>query len=200
MIESPPLNILCICTGNVCRSPAAERLLARALGPSVKVSSAGTYALVGQPFSPPMDQLVLDGGGDPAGFKAQLLTADLLRQADLVLGMTREHRGAAAEMVPATVRRSFTLREYARLLGQIDPARLPAGSPAERARASLPLAAAQRRQAGADEDEIPDPYRRGRWRTRRRTRALSRRSGTLPRYSTPAEGQRSGCSAMYASS
>ena len=161
MIESPPLNILCICTGNVCRSPAAERLLAHALGPSVNVFSAGTYALVGQPFSPPMDQLVLEGGGDPAGFKAQELTADLLRQADLVLGMTREHRGAAAELVPATVRRSFTLREYARLLGQIDPARLPAGSPAERARASLPLAAALRRQAEAVEDDVDDPYRQG---------------------------------------
>jgi len=161
VIDSPPLNILCICTGNVCRSPAAERLLVHALGPSVKVSSAGTWALVGQPFSPPMDQLVLDGGADPAGFKARELTAVLLRQADLVLGMAREHRGAAAEMAPATVRRSFTLREYARLLGQIDPARLPTGSPAERARASLPLAAALRRQAEAAEDDVADPYRQG---------------------------------------
>jgi protein-tyrosine phosphatase len=108
-----------------------------------------------------MDQLVLDGGGDPVGFVAQSLTADLLRQAELVLGMTREHRGAAVEMAPAAVRRSFTLREYARLLGQIDPARLPAGSPAERAHASLPLAAALRRQAEAAEDDVADPYRRG---------------------------------------
>ena len=71
---SPTFAILCICTGNVCRSPAAERLLARALGPSVTVASAGTYALVGQPFSPPMDRLVLEGGADPAGFAAGQLS------------------------------------------------------------------------------------------------------------------------------
>ena len=159
---TPPLSILCICTGNVCRSPAAERLLARALGPSVRVFSAGTYALDGQPFSPPMDQLVLKGGADPAGFSAQTLTALLLGQADLVLGMTREHRqGRGRTATRASVQRSFTLREYARLLHQIDPVRLPAGSPAERAHASLPLAAAQRHQAAAAEDEVPDPYRHG---------------------------------------
>ena len=51
------------------------------------------------------------------------------------------------------------MREYARLLGQIDRELLPAGSPAERARASLPLAAAQRRQAEAADDDVADPYR-----------------------------------------
>ena len=159
MTITPQLAILCVCTGNVCRSPAAERMLARALGPSVQVSSAGTYALVGQPFSPPMDRFVLEGGGDPAGFKAQQLSAEHLRRADLILGMTREHRAAAADLVPAAVRRSFTLREYARLLGRIDLALLPAGSPAERARASLPLAAAQRRHVEAVDDDVADPYR-----------------------------------------
>ena len=159
MSSAPQLAILCICTGNVCRSPAAERMLAHALGPSVTVTSAGTYALVGQPFSPPMDRLVLEGGADPAGFTAHQLSPAHLRQADLILGMTREHRAAAVDLVPATVRRAFTLREYARLLSQIDLGLLPAGSPAERARASLPLAAAQRRQGQAADDDVADPYR-----------------------------------------
>jgi protein-tyrosine phosphatase len=142
----------------VCRSPAAERLLARALGPTVAVTSAGTSALVGESFSPPMDRLVLDAGADPVGFVARQLSADHLREADLVLGMTRDHRADAVELAPPVVRRAFTLREYARLLGEIDPALLPAVSPAERARASLPLAAAQRRQAKAADDDIADPY------------------------------------------
>lgn len=160
MTEPTSFAILCVCTGNVCRSPAAERLLATALGPSVTVSSAGTYALAGETFSPPMDQLVLDGGADPAGFVARQLSPAHLREADLVLGMAREHRSAAVELVPAAVRRSFTLREYARLLGQVDPELLPAASPADRARASLPLAAAQRRRSEADEDDVADPFRR----------------------------------------
>lgn len=153
-----PLVVLCICTGNVCRSPAAERLLARTLGPSVQVSSAGTYALAGRSFSPPMDRLVAQGGADPAGFVARQLTETELRQADLVLGMTREHRAAAVDLVPAVVRRSFTLREYARLIGLIDLDLLPPGSPADRARASMRPAAAQRRQTDPADDDVADPY------------------------------------------
>ena len=44
--QSPParpFRVLTVCTGNICRSPAVERLLAAALGPDadVEVSSAG---------------------------------------------------------------------------------------------------------------------------------------------------------------
>jgi protein-tyrosine phosphatase len=156
--RSAQSSILCICTGNICRSPAAERLLVRALGPGVAVSSAGTRALVGRSFSPPMGQLVVEGGADAEGFAARQLSETHLREADLVLGMTREHRAAAVELVPAAVRRTFTLREYARLLTGIDPDLLGPGSPADRVRASLPLAAAQRRQASPAEDDIVDPY------------------------------------------
>lgn len=39
-------SILVICTGNICRSPIAERIL-RNLLPSIKVDSAGTGAMVG---------------------------------------------------------------------------------------------------------------------------------------------------------
>ena len=39
--------------------------------------------------------------------------------------MTREHRSVAVDLVPAAVRRSFTLREYARLLGLIDARSFP---------------------------------------------------------------------------
>mgnify|MGYP002738687724 CR=1 FL=1 len=49
-----PYRILTVCTGNVCRSPAAERLLEHTLNPSVTVRSAGTRALVGEPIHPPM--------------------------------------------------------------------------------------------------------------------------------------------------
>ena len=53
-------SILAVCTGNVCRSPAVERLLASKLGPTVRVSSAGTHALVGHPISEPMAALLLE--------------------------------------------------------------------------------------------------------------------------------------------
>lgn len=155
-------QILCVCTGNICRSPAAERLLASRLGPDVEVASAGTYALVGQPISPPMDQLVRDAGAEPGGFAARRLTERLVQPADLVLALTRAHRGDVAELWPKAVRRTFTLKEFARLLGEVDPTSLPAGSPGERLRAALPLLAAHRRQVSDPQlDDVVDPYRQG---------------------------------------
>jgi protein-tyrosine phosphatase len=46
-------SILAVCTGNVCRSPAVERLLTGQLFPTVTVSSAGMHALVGHPIPNP---------------------------------------------------------------------------------------------------------------------------------------------------
>lgn len=153
-------TVVCVCTGNVARSPVAERLLAAALGEDFRVGSAGTAALVGQGIDPPMAALVAGAGVGTSGFVARQVTPALLRTADLVLTLTREHRASTVDLAPATVRRTFTLREYARLVGGLGPGLLPRGSAAERAEASVPLAAARRRRSGADEDDVTDPYRR----------------------------------------
>jgi protein-tyrosine phosphatase len=153
-------SILAVCTGNICRSPAVERLLASQLGPSVSVRSAGTHALVGHPISEPMAALIRQAGVEPDAFEARRLSERMLKEADLVLAMTRAQRGLVVELWPAAVRRSFTLREFARLLGWVDPAALPAGTPADRLRAAIPLAAAQRgwERTSPDEDDVVDPF------------------------------------------
>jgi protein-tyrosine phosphatase len=154
-------SILAVCTGNVCRSPAVERLLAGRLGATVRVSSAGTHALVSHPISPQMAELLREGGVDERPFEARRLSEDLLKAADLVLPMTRAQRGIVVQMWPAAVRRTFTLREFARLLSRVDAAALPEGTPAERLRAAVPLAAAERGGArkSPDEDDVIDPFR-----------------------------------------
>lgn len=158
-----PFTILAVCTGNICRSPAAERLLAGALGPSVSVVSAGTRAMVGEPISAPMNTLIEAEQAVASDFVARQLTPTIARPVDLVLAMTRPHRSAVVEMAPALVRRAFTLREFARLLESVDPLALPSGTPAQRLRAAVPLAAAKRGQlrAAAVDDDVVDPYRRG---------------------------------------
>jgi protein-tyrosine phosphatase len=156
-----PYVILCVCTGNVCRSPVAERLLAARLGPSVTVTSAGTLGLTGRAIEPAMAAHLAALGLSDVGFTARRLTAADLGRADLVLGLTRDHRADAVEMAPSTVRRAFTLLEFARLLGQIHPDELPEGTAADRLRTATPLAAARRRMISGpiDTDDVVDPYR-----------------------------------------
>lgn len=158
-----PAQVLAVCTGNICRSPAVERLLAaRLAGTDVRVASAGTRAVVGHPVSAPMVPLVEQAGATAAGFAARQLTADLVREADLVLALTRAHRAAVVELVPAAVRRTFTLRELARLLAHVDPGALHAAgsTPGDRVRALPALAAAVRHLAGPGVDDVVDPVGR----------------------------------------
>jgi protein-tyrosine phosphatase len=154
-------TILAVCTGNVCRSPAVERLLANQLGPAVSVSSAGTHALVGHPISEPMAALLQRIGVDPQPFEARRLSEQMLKEADLILPMTRAQRGFIVELWPAAVRRAFTLREFARLLTLVDPSALPSGTTGDRLSAAIRLAAAERGRGrvSPEEDDVIDPFR-----------------------------------------
>jgi protein-tyrosine phosphatase len=149
------------CTGNVCRPPVVERLLASQLGPTVSVSSAGTHALVGHPIAALMATLLQQAGVEPTPSEARRLSEQMLKDADLILPLTRAHRGLIIELWLAAVRRTFTLREFARLLTHVDPSALSKGAPADRLRAAIPLAAAERgrwRTAPKD-DDVVDPFR-----------------------------------------
>jgi protein-tyrosine phosphatase len=75
--------------------------------------------------------------------------------------MTRAQRGLVVDLAPAVVRRTFTLREFARLLNSVTPSALPAGTPADRLRAAIPLAASERgrQRMSPDEEDVVDPFR-----------------------------------------
>lgn len=159
-------RILAVCTGNVCRSPAAELLLGRGLGRGVVVESAGTQALVDRPIDALMAETLAPLGIDTGGFSARALVPAMIERADLVLAMTREHRSAVVTLVPTALRRTFTLTEFAGLLagwevdGQPRPfytVRVP-----DRLHEFLAVAARHRGRLrlGADTDyDIPDPFR-----------------------------------------
>lgn len=166
-------SILAVCTGNVCRSPAVESLLRAGLGGSseagtgarpegIRILSAGTHALVGEPVSAPMAALIEAAGGSVHGFSSQQLTAEMVRDADLVIAMSREHRAATVTLHPAAVRRTFTLRELARLARACDLSVLPAGGTVERFVSLVPLAVTARgpHPGRPDDDDVLDPYGR----------------------------------------
>lgn len=154
---SPPVfEVLVVCTGNIARSPMAQRLLERALGErtAIRVRSAGTWGHEGSAMEPHARTALAEVGVDEGGFRARELTAPMVAQAALVLGATREHRAAVVGLDPSALRRVFTLREFARLLPVVDTAHL--AGPTDLVGA---VAAARGRvRAAPAEDDVADPF------------------------------------------
>ncbi|MGY2745213.1 arsenate reductase/protein-tyrosine-phosphatase family protein [Arthrobacter sp. UYCu723] len=171
-MESPtPIRILTVCTGNICRSPVAERLLQAGLDQvlpgAFQVRSAGTRAMVGDPIQPLSADIVHLYGGTAEGFAARQLTPKILREADVVLTMTSKHRGEVMQMDASLLRRTFTIRQFARMLEVLekrDDSPAPAADMAAMWR-ELPARAASVRHLAMAEDasdnDVVDPYGRG---------------------------------------
>lgn len=170
------LNILVVCTGNICRSPMTEQLLEDALNDAhVSIRSAGTRARDGMRMPPEAQRLTVHYGGDPGRAErhgSTVLGPEMLRSAHLVVVMGRDHRRELVEMDPTITRRTFTLRELARLVAGLedetlrDAAARASGRGDDRARLAEILAViAARRGIGAppshpEDDDVVDPYGR----------------------------------------
>lgn len=118
--EESALHVLFVCTGNVCRSPTAERLAvayaANHQVPDFTASSAGTRAVIAHPIHLEAERVLMRLGGDGSNFAARQLTPRISSAADLVLTMTRTHRDNVLELAPNRLSRTFTLLEAARLV------------------------------------------------------------------------------------
>lgn len=159
---APPFTVLMVCTGNVYRSPAAQFLLGDRLGPQqgIRIVSAGTRPVVGGEVAAPMARLLAVEGIDVSDFTPRAVDEGFVRDAGLVLGMTREHRAFAVRLSPAAVRRAYTLKEFARLSGRVSDEELNASAgsaPADRLAAMTELAGRKRAPVAPEDDDIADP-------------------------------------------
>lgn len=170
-------RILHVSTGNVCRSPITERLTRHALADrlglvagadsgvgGVIVESAGTWGHEGAPMEANAEAVLATLGADAAGFRGRELLDEHVIRADLVLTATRDHRAQVISMGHSAGLRTFTLKEFTRLVRAIDPATLPdpqEGGVVGRARALVQAAAALRGwllAPSVEADEVLDPY------------------------------------------
>lgn len=157
------IDILVVCTGNICRSPVAEVLLADRLarrGLAARVHSAGLLG-PGNPAADYSRAVATAAGLDLSGHRSRRLAPELLAGADLVLGMAAEHAREAVVMAPEAFGRIFTLGELVRRGEAIGP-RKPTETPADwLARAHMGRTPYDLIAAAAS-DDVADPIGRNR--------------------------------------
>lgn len=134
------VQILCVCTANICRSPAAADLLRGALSPlplESRVASAGVAAEDGWEACRVSEGLVRSlGSAQPLDHehRSRRVTVRDVEGSDLIIALDRSHRGALAQLSPRSRPRTFTLRHAALLAEDLRSTmargELPEGAPA----------------------------------------------------------------------
>jgi protein-tyrosine phosphatase len=128
-VSDPRLHVTFVCTGNICRSPMAEKIFGhqihqRGLSDAVRVSSAGTGSWHAGSCADERAIRVLRAHGYPTEHRAAQVDADHLR-ADLLVALGRNHvrllRQLGVEAGRIRMLRSFERRSGAYPLDVEDP-------------------------------------------------------------------------------
>ena len=108
-------TVLFICTGNICRSPMAEGLFrdyAKKNSSDFVVKSAGVGAQNGLSPSENSVQAMSDIGIDITEQNSQIVTAGLVKEANIIIGMTQGHVDMVNLMFPEATEKTFILGEF----------------------------------------------------------------------------------------
>lgn len=111
-------TVLFVCTGNLCRSPMAAAFLRRLLDQDPqrrdwRVLSCGIWTEDGRPASVGAATAMAECGLDLSAHRSCQVTAELVSQADLILGMTPHHVEALRLAFPEAAGRTYLLAEMA---------------------------------------------------------------------------------------
>lgn len=162
------VRILYVCTGNLCRSPYMQLLTATLLAArgirNFSITSGGTRATPGRPIAETMGEILRDEGIASDRFRSAGLAPSDVAAADLVLTAERAHRAEICRLQPSALRKTFTLRQAARILADCDLDRSIVDvepDSAHRLQAVSELIARRRGRAGpaVSGDDVADPWR-----------------------------------------
>lgn len=93
-------RILCVCLGNICRSPTAEAVLRTRL-PGARIDSAGTGGWhVGEPPYPPAIDAARRRGYDLTPLRARKVTQADFTRFDLILALDRANLADLRALAP----------------------------------------------------------------------------------------------------
>jgi protein-tyrosine phosphatase len=118
------LNILFICTGNICRSIIAEHVFRKKAQDAgltdVATKSAGVAAAEGLTSPEQIYKIIARYGAAKPVHCAQPFTGELADWADLILAMDAGHQMAAAVRFPRIVGKVHVLKSYVGAPGPAD--------------------------------------------------------------------------------
>jgi protein-tyrosine phosphatase len=121
----------------------------------VTVSSAGTHALIGTGMDSSSASALSHLGIDPEVHRARQFEIWMASAADLILTASREHRDLVITAMPSAYKRTFTMKEFVRLVANVprglEPQDVVAAAAAQRGKVPPP--------EFPDDDDVRDPYR-----------------------------------------
>lgn len=155
-----------VCTGNVCRSPLAMGYLNDITGDiPVRAESGGTGANPEVEVPQEILDIASSRGFDLSAHRPRAITVDGINEADLVLTATTEQRSEVLSATPRALKKTFTLKEFARLAELVEWEPVDSFSSAEnlvqKCSAFVAEASSRRSQVGRDAEadlDIVDPY------------------------------------------
>ena len=114
-------RILCVCLGNICRSPAAEAMLRvlverEGLGDRVEIDSAGTYGGHSGERSDPRMRRAAEARGIPMTHRARQVREEDFERFDMVIAMDDNNYENLFRLAPdrAAQQKIYRFREFLR--------------------------------------------------------------------------------------
>ena len=110
------MKIMFICTGNICRSAMAHKMLekkAKELNKNVEVYSCGIWAYDGNKPTYEGITVMKDYGIDLSTHRATYIENSNIKEMDVILCATQNHKQNVIRMYPDLQDKIFTMKEYA---------------------------------------------------------------------------------------
>ena len=127
------MKVLFVCTGNTCRSPLAEAIASKIAADrgmkDITFASAGTGAFGGTGASDGAILVGIERGLDLSSHRSRQLTRELVRESDLILGLSEQHVAMAEEL--GGEGRTFLLDDFASDGNSLHPVADPFGQSIE---------------------------------------------------------------------